>query len=92
MRIRLSRIIEIAIAVAILLAAIYFMPKLIHTCDNCDKFFIGTGYKANIVSDALSAVSGDEAKVVCKDCAKTEHALAIATGKSLEDFRNPLFD
>ena len=92
MRLKLSRIIELAIAVVLVLAAIYFLPKLIHTCDRCDKFFIGTGFEANIVSDAFSTVTGNESDVLCKECAKTEHALAIATGKSVNDFRLPLFE
>ena len=89
MKKQIARILFAAIVVA---ALVVFIPKLTHTCDNCDKFFVGTGYTANKVSDLITSLTGQEDKILCKDCAAKEHALAIATGKSLKDFRRPLFE
>lgn len=90
---KLTRLIAILVVLVIIAAAAFiFVPKLAHTCDNCGKFFVGTGYKANIVSNAITSLSGEESKLLCKDCAAKEHALAIAAGKSLKDFQLPLFE
>ena len=90
---KLTRLIALIVLVAIVAAAgVVFVPRLTHTCDNCDTFFVGTGYTANILSNAISSISGGEEKILCKDCAAKEHALSIVTGKSLNDFRRPLFD
>lgn len=90
---KLTRFIAILVVLAIVVAAAFiFVPRLTHTCDNCAKFFVGTGYRANIVSNAITSLSGGEDKILCKDCAAKEHALAIAAGKSLKDFQLPLFE
>lgn len=85
----------IVIALVIILAitgGVIFTPRLVHHCDNCDKLFVGTGYYANGVSNALSSLNGNGDKILCRDCAETNHALEILAGKSLEDFRRPLFE
>lgn len=85
-------IIAVALAVCILVGGgIVLGPQLVHHCSNCDKLFFGTGYYANILSDTISTFTGKEAKLLCKDCAMQEHAIAIAAGKSLKDFKRPLF-
>lgn len=85
------RLVTVLLVVAVLVAAgAFFIPKLTYHCDNCDKFCVGAGYSANILSDAISSISGRAAKVLCEDCAAQEHALAIATGKTIEDFKLPL--
>lgn len=92
----MTRPVRIAIAtvlaVVIVAALVVFAPRLMHLCDNCGDFFIGTGYHANVVSNAITGLSGQEDKILCKDCAAKEHALAIAAGKSIKDFQRPLFD
>ncbi len=88
----LSRIISLVVIAAIVCGAIYFVPKLVHKCDKCDALIIGTGYEANIVSNALSDLGGKERKIICKNCAEKEHALGLATGKTLDDFKIPLFE
>ena len=89
---RIATVIIIVAAVALIAAfCIVLGPRLVHHCDNCDKLFFGTGYKANLISDALTTITGKESKVICRECAKKEHALSIASGASLEDFRIPLF-
>ena len=90
---KLKRNIGPLVIVALVVAvALIFIPRLAHTCDNCGTFFVGTGYMANIVSNAFTTISGEDDKILCKECAAREHALAIATGKSLADFQRPLFE
>lgn len=83
----MKKIISLVITVAIIAAGIVFIPKVVHTCDSCEKFFIGAGYEPNIVEDLIS----DEEQIICKNCAEEHHALAIAMGKSLDDFKRDLF-
>lgn len=88
-----GRMIAIVVVIALLIASgIVFAPRLVHRCDNCDKLFVGTGYYANVVSNALSALQGNDDKILCRDCAETNHALEILAGKSLDDFKRPLFE
>ena len=85
-------IVAIALLVCILVGGVIVLgPQLVHHCSNCDKLFIGTGYYANILSDTISTFTGNDAKLLCKDCAMQEHAIAITAGKSLKDFKRPLF-
>lgn len=87
------RAIAAVTAIAILIAAlVFFVPRLAHTCDNCGDFFLGTGYRANVISNAITSLSGQESKILCKNCAAKEHALEIAAGKSLDDFKRSLFE
>ncbi|MBQ7088856.1 MAG: hypothetical protein IJN04_04360 [Clostridia bacterium] len=88
-----ARLLIAAVAVLAVIALLVIMvPRLIHRCDNCDTVFFGTGYYANDLSNAVSSVTGQANKVLCEECAAQEHALAIAFGKKLEEFRRPLFD
>lgn len=86
-------IIALVVVVAIVVgSAVFFIPRLTHNCSNCDEFFVGTGYRANIISNTLTDIAGEKDKILCVDCAVKEHALAIATGASVSDFQIPLFD
>jgi len=76
------------IIIAIAVCAVIFVPKLFHTCSDCDEFFVGWGYEPNIVADLLSS---DEEQVICEDCAKKQHAIAIGLGKDLSDFQKDYF-
>lgn len=88
-----GKIVAVVLVAAILIGAgVVFVPRLCHRCDNCDSAFVGTGYYANVVTDFITAISGNEDKILCKDCAMQEHALAIAAGKSLKDYKRPLFE
>lgn len=89
---RVIRIIAIvAVAAVVITGCGIFGPRLIHRCDNCDKTFFGTGYYANVLSDALASLHGSDGKILCRACAETNHALEILAGKSLDDFKRPLF-
>lgn len=86
------RTIAIIVAIAaVLVLAVVFVPRLTHHCDNCERFFIGTGYSAAALSDLVTSLTGQADKILCKDCAMQEHALEIGLGKSLDDFKLPLF-
>ena len=85
-------IVLVAAVVIIAAAGVVFGPRLIHRCDSCDKVFAGTGYYANVVSNTLSTLSGSENKILCRDCARREHTIAIAAGKRLDDYKRPLFE
>ncbi len=84
----MKRIVSLVLIAAIVIAGIVFVPKIMHTCDGCEKFFLGVGYEPNIVEDLLS----DKEQIICKKCAKEQHALSIAAGKSVDDFKRDLFE
>ena len=83
----MKKIISLVVLVAVVVAGIVFIPKVVHTCDDCGKVFVGAGYEPNIVDDLLS----EDEQIICKKCAEEQHALAIAVGKSLDDFKRDLF-
>lgn len=86
-------VIALVLAAALVVgAAVILVPRLTHHCDNCGDFFFGTGYYANIVTNTLTGLAGVDDKILCVDCAVTEHAIAIATGSSISDFERPLFE
>lgn len=85
-------ILPLVCVVAVIALLAVFVPRLTHHCDNCDTFFVGTGYYANGLSDAVTSLTGQENKILCEDCAAQEHALSIAFGKKLEEFKRPLFN
>lgn len=91
----MSKIVRSLVAIlvvgALVVGGVVFVPRLTHICDNCASFFVGTGYYANAVSNALTSLTGQDSKILCRACAAKEHALAIAAGKSLTDFQCPLF-
>jgi len=85
----MKKIVTILLALVILVGAgIVFVPRLAHTCDDCEEFFSGTGYMPNILSDLVSK----EEQIICKTCAEKQHAISIGLGKTVEDFKLPLFD
>ena len=83
----LKKIISLALAAIIVIAVITTVPKLVHNCDDCGKFFIGTGYEPNVVKDFFAT----EDQIICKDCAEKQHKLSLAVGKDLDDFKISLF-
>lgn len=89
---KFGRFLALILVVAIVAAAVVLGPRLLHSCDNCGSFFVGTGYYTNIISSTISDWTGGEDKIICADCAATEHALAIAAGQSIKDFQRPLFE
>ncbi len=84
----MKKIISIVLVICLIAGVAFLGFKLVNKCDNCGKIFVGTGYEANVISDALSKND----KILCKACAEKSHALELAVGKSLSDYRRGLFD
>lgn len=83
----MKKIISLVVVAVIVIAGVVFIPKVTHTCDDCGKFFVGAGYEPNIVEDLIS----DEEQIICKDCAEEQHAISIAMGKSLDNYKREIF-
>ena len=84
----MKKIISLALVAVVIIAAVVMIPKIAHTCDDCEKFFIGAGYDANVLEDFLAT----EKPIICKECAKKQHAVSLALGKDLDDFKRDLFE
>lgn len=79
-------IVSFAAVALIAVSAVIFVPRVIHTCDDCGQTFFGTGYRPNILADVIS-----DDQTICKDCAARQHAIEIALGYSLDGFKKGLF-
>lgn len=84
----MKKVISFLLIAALVVAGVIFVPRLCHTCDDCGEFFVGTGYEPNAAVDLVT----EDMDVICEACAEEQHALAIALGQSLEDYKLPLFD
>lgn len=84
----MKKFIKFLFTIVIIGAAIFFAPKLVHKCDSCENWFVGTGYEANVIADMVS----DDDQTICKDCAQQQHAIGTTLGKSLEEYRKKLFE
>lgn len=88
-----GKIIAIVVAAAIIISAgVVFVPRLVHHCDRCNKLFVGTGYYGNVLTNTMSSLQGRNNKILCSECARDDHAVEIFAGKTLDDFRRPLFE
>lgn len=83
----MKKLIKLLLTVVLICAIVYFAPKLVHKCDDCEEWFAGTGYEANVLADA---VTGDD-QTICKNCAEKQHTIGTTLGKSLDDYKKPLF-
>lgn len=83
----MKKLISLILIVVVLAAGGFMVPKLLHTCDDCEKVFVGPGYEPNALADLLQ----EDASVICKDCAEVHHAVSLALGKELKDFQKELF-
>ncbi|MBE6586780.1 MAG: hypothetical protein E7647_00020 [Ruminococcaceae bacterium] len=90
----MKKIIPIIIVVAIIIAAIIIVPKYMHTCDDCEKFFMGYAYEPGLLQNAagelgeMLGIESEDAKKmekICKDCAEKHHFLTDA--EDLDEFR-----
>lgn len=86
-RIIMKKIVKLIIALLVAVLLVAYIPYYINTCDDCDKMFFGPGYDANIVMEAIS----EDDYVICKDCAELQHAISSLVGKSVDEYRRPLF-
>lgn len=78
----------LVVVAGLVVGGVVFVPKLCHTCYDCEEFFVGTGYEPNIISDMLTK----EDQILCRACAEKHHVVSIKLGKSVEDFKRPLFE
>lgn len=86
------KVLLVVIIVAVLAGGGFvFGPRLVHHCDNCGKLFFGTGYYPNVVTGTISQLTGQNEKILCAECAQKDHAIALAAGKSLKEFKRPMF-
>ena len=86
------RVILLLVVIAALAGGGFLLgPRLVHHCDNCGKLFFGTGYYPNIVTGTISELTGQTEKILCAECAQKDHGIALAAGKSLKEFKRPLF-
>lgn len=79
----MKKVLPIVLVAVIVILGFVFVPKLTHTCSDCGEFFVGTGYEPNALEDMMS----DEELIICEDCAMEQHALSLAMGKSLDEFK-----
>ncbi len=84
----MKKLVSLILIAAIVVAGVMFIPKIVHKCDDCEKIFVGAGYEPNVVEDLLS----DTEQIICKECAEKQHALSIAVGKSVEEYKRDLFE
>lgn len=84
----MKKFITFLLVVLVIAAGVIMGPKLIHTCDDCEGIFFGTGYEPNIIAGAVA----EDCQIICKSCAQTHHALSIAVGGDVEDYALPLFE
>ncbi len=82
-------IVPILVAIIIVLVGVFVGPKVVHECADCGETFFGAGYEPSKVIEFLE--NGDEDDVICEKCAEEQHALAIAMGDELDDFKKDIF-
>lgn len=84
----MKKIVVWAIVAVLAVSSVVFIPQILHTCDDCEQVFFGVGYEPNVVENILS----NKEQIICKGCAEKQHAVAIALGKSIEEYKRELFD
>ena len=84
----MKKLFKLLLTIVFICASVYFAPKLVHKCDSCEKWFVGTGYEANVVADVVS----DDDQTICKTCAEKQHVVGTTFGKSLDDYKKKLFE
>lgn len=84
----MKKLFKLLVIIVLIGVIVYFAPKLIHKCDSCEKWFVGTGYEANVVADVVS----DDDQTICKTCAEKQHVVGTTFGKSLDDYKKKLFE
>ena len=84
----MRKLFKLLLTIVVICASVYFIPKLVHKCDDCEKWFAGTGYEANVIADVLS----DDYQTICKSCAEKQHIIETVLSKSLNDYKKKLFE
>ena len=84
----MKKLLKLLLTIVFICAIVYFAPKLIHKCDDCEEWFVGTGYEANVIADVMT----DDDQTICKTCAEKQHAIETTLCKSLDDYRKKLLE
>lgn len=84
----MKKLVPIIVVAVIVIVGVVVGPKVVHTCDACDETFFGAGYEPGAINDLFSS---KELEIICEDCAMEQHALSIAAGKSLDEFKLDIF-
>lgn len=80
----LAKVLVVVIVVALL---ILYVPYYFNDCDHCGAFFVGAGYEPNLLSELIH----ENEQIICQNCAEEQHAISIALGKSLDEYKKPAF-
>ncbi len=83
-------IVPILVAIIIVLVGVFIGPKVVHECADCGETFFGAGYEPSKVIEFFEG-NDDEESVICEKCAEEQHALALAMGDELDDFKKEIF-
>ena len=75
------------ITILVIALLIVYVPYYVNVCSSCEEYFLGPGYKANILVDVVS----ENRQVICEDCAKLHHVASSLIGKDIDDYRNAIF-
>ena len=84
----MKKLFKLLLVIAFICAIAYFAPKLVHKCDDCEEWFAGAGYEANVIAELVS----DNDQTICKKCAEKQHIIETTLGKSLDDYKKKLFE
>ena len=84
----MKKILKLLLSIVVICAIVYFAPKLVHKCDGCESWVVGPGYKANVIANVIS----DDNQTLCRECAEENHKIEIALGKSVDNYKNDIFD
>ncbi|MBQ2963368.1 MAG: hypothetical protein IJE14_01775 [Clostridia bacterium] len=83
-------IVPVLVLVIVVLVGAFVGPKVVHECADCGETFFGAGYEPSEVIEFLEGSKGDD-NVICEECAEEQHAIELALGKTLEDFKLDIF-
>lgn len=91
----MKKSLPIIVVAVLLVLGIIFVPRVVHTCDDCGETFFGTGYTANALVEAANDYESDDEEkdlIICEKCAEKHHAISIGLGQNtLDDFKRDLF-
>ena len=63
----MKKLFKLLLTIVFIGAIVYFAPKLVHKCDSCEEWFVGTGYEANVIADVIADVISDDDQVIPLD-------------------------
>ncbi len=86
----MKKLVCIIVAFIVVALGAVFVPKLFHTCDDCQSFFVGTGYEPVAIAEWFT--DENENYAICKKCAQIHHVVEIQAGADVDDFKKGLFD